>query len=74
MRNSQVEGAVNIARIVLKLRNSVGEHSDVLGLATTSRSYKHETMTHLASVVKLDDLLHEDWHINYFFVFDRCEN
>lgn len=43
----------------LKCRDCRRENFPVCSLTTASGSYNHETVTHLDSVVKLDDLCHK---------------
>lgn len=71
VQNVSLGIVVRARRIILERRDSVLEHTVVHGFTTTSRSYKHESMTHLNGVVELDDLVLEDRSVDQLKVLER---
>lgn len=71
VQNVSLGFIVRARSIVLERSDSVLKYIVVHGLTTTSRSYKHESMTHLDGIVELDDLVLEDWSVNQLEVFER---
>jgi len=66
-----VTGGVIITRgIILERRDGMSKDLIVHCLATSSRSDKHETVTHLTGVIELDNLHHEVVCGDQFVVVD----
>jgi len=74
VQNVSLDFTVRARFVAFERDHSVLETGVIVGLAATRGSDEHESVTHLASVVKLDDLAVEDGHVDELEVLHRGFN
>lgn len=62
---------VRTSSIIFKRRDSVLQHTVIHRFTTTSRSDKHESVTHLNGIIELNDLILEDRSADEFEMLER---
>jgi hypothetical protein len=71
VQNVGISLVVRTGRIILQRSEGVLQDIIIHSLATTSRSHKHESVTNLASIIKLDNLVLEDRSVHKLEVLQR---